>query len=247
MTISNLPATILAACSLLCAIASAVCLGFLVIGGDDGTTDTAAGSVATSSTDGAGESGDAAVSGDAGVTSSADSTDSDNSAGSVGSTVSTGEDAGSNLPDGFTGRGWVSTDYTCLDGDQWVYAAEGPPGKMILCLHGTLLYPGGDVSSTADLEQFKGVNVVCPIVDDNPVGHFTISRADTGWIELQGTTRYVMDIFSGRGEMSLNDPDNLTEEQYDAFWTNTEVSLPGMSQCSGFTQSPTQRLLENYG
>lgn len=209
--------TIFAACSVLCTVVALVCLGLLVFTGDDKGSGSATASSGTSGTSGA----------------SADD-------------PSSPEES---RPDNLTDAGWSDSNAKCLTGDPWVYAAEGSPGQVVICVNNGLLYPVTNESTgTPDPTQYQSLMTVCPASDDAEVtGRFTEGHMDIGWTEYDGLTRWDYDMYSGRGEPHLVDPENLSKTHYDGFWTRPDVDLSTLTGCQGARGSRTERFIAEYG
>lgn len=155
------------------------------------------------------------------------------------------DDAGQqDRPASLTETGWVGSSVRCNYGDRWVYAAQGDPGKVVICVDDDELYVVDTGTPYAGDTGYAATSAVCPVsgtARDRYVWH----HADTGWTEYDGTALYIMDIFSGRGEMDLTDVDNLVEDSYDGAWTNPDVEIPTLRWCQSGSESPTANLLQN--
>lgn len=149
---------------------------------------------------------------------------------------------GTDRPASLTGGGWSGSSVRCNTGDPWVYAAEGAPGQVVICLDDDVLYAVDTDNPYGGDDAYAATSAVCPVSGtgrDRYVWH----HADTGWTEYDGTTRYVMDIFSGRGRPDLTDAANIVEDAYDGAWTNPDVTAPTLKWCRNAGDSPTTRLL----
>ncbi|MGP5270451.1 hypothetical protein ACTXK0_08570 [Corynebacterium variabile] len=150
--------------------------------------------------------------------------------------------SGTDRPASLTETGWSGSAVRCNYGDPWVYAAQGRPGQVVICLDGDELYAVDTGNPYGGDGAYAATSAVCP-VSGTSRDRYVWHHADTGWTEYNGTTRYVMDIFSGRGKMDLTDTDNLVEDSYDGSWTNTEVKVPTLRWCQNAGDSPTVHLL----
>jgi hypothetical protein len=149
----------------------------------------------------------------------------------------------SDRPASLTDAGWAGTSTKCRHGDPWVYAAQGDPGQVVICVSDDFLYavdtgrPGGYDAAQQPLTS------VCPVEGNSP-GRFVWNNSDVGWTEYDGTSHSVMDVVDGAGEMDLGDARNLIQDSYDGAWTNTGVDIPDLRRCnSDRDRSRTDRLL----
>lgn len=150
---------------------------------------------------------------------------------------------GSDRPASLTDAGWAGTSTKCRHGDPWVYAAQGDPGQVVICVSDDFLYavdtgrPGGYDAAQQPLTS------VCPVEGNSP-GRFVWNNSDVGWTEYNGTSHSVMDVVDGAGGMDLGDARNLIQDSYDGAWTNTGVDIPDLRRCSSdHDRSRTDRLL----
>lgn len=151
--------------------------------------------------------------------------------------------SGSDRPASLTDAGWAGTSTKCRHGDPWVYAAQGDPGQVAICVSDDFLYavdtgrPGGYDAAQEFLTS------VCPVEGNSP-GRFVWNNSDVGWTEYNGTSHSVMDVIDGAGEMDLGDARNLVQDSYDGAWTNTGVDIPDLRRCNSDRDwSRTDRLL----
>lgn len=145
-------------------------------------------------------------------------------------------------PASLTEAGWAGSPVRCEYGDSWIYAAQGTPGQVVICVGDDFLYAVDTGQGYSGESAYSGISAVCPLAGAGRE-RYVWYHADTGWTEYDGTTRYVMDIFSGRGEVDLTDKDNLARDTYDGAWENTAVDIPTLQWCASTGESPTDRLL----
>lgn len=141
-----------------------------------------------------------------------------------------------------TASGWTGTSVRCKYGDTWVYAARGGSGQVVICLDDDELYVVDADNAYEGSGAYTATNAVCPVRGSGDQ-RYVWGHADTGWTEYNGTTRYIMDIFSGEGEMDLTGVDNLVTDPYDGAWSNSDVELPELQWCSEPRDSPAEKLL----
>lgn len=169
----------------------------------------------------------------------------------VADSGSTGDDSPSSessRPDNLTDVGWTDSNATCLTGDPWVYAAEGDPGQVVICVHDDLLYQAtNDQTGAPEPDNFQAIGGFCPFgTNGQEMGQFNYDHGNIGWTEYNGTQRWEYDMYSGKGEQHLADPANLSESHYAAFWTNTEVDLSSLRFCTGERGSRSEHFLADY-
>lgn len=178
-----------------------------------------------------------------------DSKDTDATTASTSSSDNDSSTPESSRPDNLTDAGWSDPSAQCLTGDPWVYAAEGDPGQVVICVHDDLLYQAtSDQTEAPEPENFQTIGGFCSSgTNGQEKGQFNYDYGNVGWTEYNGTQRWEYDMYSGKGEQHLADPANLSESHYDAFWTNTAVDLSGLRFCTGGRGSRSEHFLAEYG